>query len=892
MALKPSITIAGTGIDTLTRKMLVLHDIGETVGYSGQFTVEHITSSDPLNSTQIYANLIGFAFTRTTSDGTIIKDTDIANIFSSISITNTNSLGEVLSSGLTGTAITDGATALKVYGTGDMAATTPPTTAVPFDQTTTFTIDYTINPDIYSEKITMEVVSKELIGDDTAVLAENSIIVNDTLNNYVITELLTVEEAFRNYEDLVNDIATEDLEVIRNQYDALDSMRATIYTAINALEDGTYKTECLERYAHATALQYNGYAMLLLYDTRESDINVVSLKNVGGNRPFLFEIMTPYSLLSASKAIMFYSEIDGTTGEALYHMVDFSSTITDATKFTLPDNMHSGENIIFVEVGTTWYKMYITVNETNQITKLNSFDVSIPEIGNTFNTPSHAAMLGLVDTVVLSSAFDKSVYDKIETMQLTVNSSFPIISGDIPISYNYGYKLTAPFLNTGLIIDIYRPVAEEELALVKSITLAEDITSLVLTDLTKNLSTITGSDDFILKFSNMTYVGASNATITVIAGEPSYLDSQYTIKSTIGESTIIDRQAALDDAIANTTVSYTGDVVQTEAETIALAVTTVFPTFLPALDPDLKLDTLLTFSLPLPVGSVLELKSGETSLGVYTTTESNITKLWFTNIIGESSVREPLSSKNNSTTEYTVILSNFESRDYNLRVQVITAKADSFDTVAEHTMSMVDIAMQVTDKSELVTLISEANALIGRVSVGTDPGQVPQSAYDNFQTAINTANAVNSNGDATLTDIANAITALNTAMDTFSTFIIKMVTDKSALLTALNLATSLESTTIGSSTGNIPNQSYIDTLTAAKLVAQGVYDTEPNEYDPTDPEDTTQNDVNLGTTNLQNAITAFQSAIITDVQYVETNLQAYEAAATAFMNSIRKKINI
>jgi len=887
MALKPSITIAGTGIDALTRKLLVMHDIGDA-GYSGQFTIEHITSSDPLNSTQIYANLVGFAFTRTDSEGVITKNEDINNIFSAISITNDNALVEVIGSGVIGTSITNNAIASKVYGTGDMDATTPPTTAVPFDQTTTFTVNYTINPDVYSEKITMEVVSLELIGDGTAVLAEGSIKNNDTANNYVITELLTVEDAFRNYEELVNDIAEADIATIRSQYGALDTLRATVYTAINALEEGTYKTECLERYAHATAIQYNGYAMLLLYDTRDSDVNVVSLKNVGGNRPYLFEVMTPYSLLSASKAVLFYSVVDPETSESLYHVVDFSSAVTDASKFTLPDNMYAGENIIFFEIDSVWYKMYITVDELHAITKLNSFSVSIPEIGNTFNTPSHAAMLGLVDTVNISAAFDKSTYDKIETMQLTVAGSFPIISADIPITYNYGYKLVAPFLTSGLIIDIYKPAE----TLLKSITLNNTVESLMLTDLTSNLSTVSGSDNFILKFTNMTYTGISNATVTMVAGEPAYLTSQYIIKSAVGESSIIDRQAALDNAIANTEISYTGDVIQTELETIELSVSTVFPEFLSALDPDLKVDTLLTFSLPLPVGAVLTLKTGETALGTYTTTEASITKLWFKDIIGEASTREPLTSKNNSTTEYTLVLSNFESRDYNLKIQVVTAKAESFDTDAQHTMDFVDISMQVTDKSELVSVLTEANALIGRVSIGTNPGQVPQSAFDTFQTAINAANSVNADGDATLTTIMNAITALNTAIGTFTTFIIKMVTDKAGLLTAINLTTTLESTIIGSNIGNIPNQNYIDALTSAKAIAQGIYDTKPNEYDPTDTEDTTQADVNAATTNLQTAISTFQLAIITDMQYVETNLQAYEAASTAFMNSIRKKITI
>jgi len=83
---------------------------------------------------------------------------------------------------------------------------------------------------------------------------------------------------------------------------------------------------------------------------------------------------------------------------------------------------------------------------------------------------------------------------------------------------------------------------------------------------------------------------------------------------------------------------------------------------------------------------------------------------------------------------------------------------------------------QVVDKSALAAAISYAETLFNEAVVGPDVGQYPQEAKDAFGVAINEAKAVYNNPNATQSQVDNAVTALNIAVDTFKASVNKEVT--------------------------------------------------------------------------------------------------------------------
>ncbi|BBI31549.1 FN3 associated domain-containing protein [Cohnella abietis] len=79
----------------------------------------------------------------------------------------------------------------------------------------------------------------------------------------------------------------------------------------------------------------------------------------------------------------------------------------------------------------------------------------------------------------------------------------------------------------------------------------------------------------------------------------------------------------------------------------------------------------------------------------------------------------------------------------------------------------------VTDKTALVTAINNANILISSKTVGTAVGNVPQTAHDALQSAIDAASDVNNNASATQAEIDGQITILASATTSFNAAIIK-----------------------------------------------------------------------------------------------------------------------
>ena len=83
---------------------------------------------------------------------------------------------------------------------------------------------------------------------------------------------------------------------------------------------------------------------------------------------------------------------------------------------------------------------------------------------------------------------------------------------------------------------------------------------------------------------------------------------------------------------------------------------------------------------------------------------------------------------------------------------------------------------QQVDKSALAAVISIAETLFNEAVVGPDIGQYPQEAKDAFGVAINEARAVYNNPNATQSQVDNAVTALNIAIDIFKASVNKEVT--------------------------------------------------------------------------------------------------------------------
>jgi len=81
------------------------------------------------------------------------------------------------------------------------------------------------------------------------------------------------------------------------------------------------------------------------------------------------------------------------------------------------------------------------------------------------------------------------------------------------------------------------------------------------------------------------------------------------------------------------------------------------------------------------------------------------------------------------------------------------------------------VAPQV-DKAALTSAIDAATTLIASKTVGTNAGNVPQTAKDAFQTAIVNATSVKNNANSAQNDVDNAVIALATATTAFTNSII------------------------------------------------------------------------------------------------------------------------
>lgn len=127
----------------------------------------------------------------------------------------------------------------------------------------------------------------------------------------------------------------------------------------------------------------------------------------------------------------------------------------------------------------------------------------------------------------------------------------------------------------------------------------------------------------------------------------------------------------------------------------------------------------------------------------------------------------------------------------------MTAKAQSELDDANTTLTQAIATFKATayaDKSPLSKAIATATVLSNNAPIGTANGDYPQSAKDDLDAAIASAQTVYNKVGLTETEMNSAIDALNTAISTFKASVLVIV-DKSELKDLIDVATSILNTT-------------------------------------------------------------------------------------------------
>ncbi len=177
----------------------------------------------------------------------------------------------------------------------------------------------------------------------------------------------------------------------------------------------------------------------------------------------------------------------------------------------------------------------------------------------------------------------------------------------------------------------------------------------------------------------------------------------------------------------------------------------------------------------------------------------------------------------------------------------------------------------IVDKSALQEAITEAQALYDNAPEGNEPGQYPAQAREAFLTAINAANAVYTNQDATQNEVDAAVSALAAAKVIFEAAVIpSQGVDKSELEDAIEAA---QVQYTNAPEGNDPGQYPADaraTFLVAINAANAVYTNQ----------DATQNEVNAAVTALATAKGIFEASVISipvDKSVLEDAIEAAQA---------------
>jgi uncharacterized protein YjdB len=209
------------------------------------------------------------------------------------------------------------------------------------------------------------------------------------------------------------------------------------------------------------------------------------------------------------------------------------------------------------------------------------------------------------------------------------------------------------------------------------------------------------------------------------------------------------------------------------------------------------------------------LVSGDSSHTVTPTAPTNITAVSLTGVVAPVTGATPEASgslTSGNSPEYTVTSVEWENSDGSpatlngsgnfiagsaYQVGITLTSATGYDFPTSGLTPTVDVGMAgagtgygtghtsfdflvtfpaTVDKSALATAITNANTLIGSVTVGTAAGDVSQANHNTYLAAIGTAQAVNSNTSATQAAVIAAVTTLASATTVFNGDVISAIT--------------------------------------------------------------------------------------------------------------------
>lgn len=180
-------------------------------------------------------------------------------------------------------------------------------------------------------------------------------------------------------------------------------------------------------------------------------------------------------------------------------------------------------------------------------------------------------------------------------------------------------------------------------------------------------------------------------------------------------------------------------------------------------------------------------------------------------------------------------------------------------------------ATAYADKSPLSKAIATATVLSNNASIGTANGDYPQSAKDDLDAAIASAQTVYNKVGLTETEMNSAIDALNTAISTFKASVL-VIADKSELKDLIAVATSILNTTEAGTQVGQYSAAKRKSLENALKNAQDVYDDASS----------SQSLVNIRVSSLKAAYNAYMSSKVTStaVDDVEFALAIYPNPCT------------
>ncbi|MEK0314912.1 cohesin domain-containing protein [Cohnella sp. 56] len=107
--------------------------------------------------------------------------------------------------------------------------------------------------------------------------------------------------------------------------------------------------------------------------------------------------------------------------------------------------------------------------------------------------------------------------------------------------------------------------------------------------------------------------------------------------------------------------------------------------------------------------------------------------------------------------------------------EIAQAIAKLNETIDQFKSKVIGIPTPTADKTALIATLGTAQAQLNQAKPGTKVGQYPAAAISALQAAIDTANGVKNNAGASQATVDQAVTSLNTAIQTFKAAIVTLV---------------------------------------------------------------------------------------------------------------------